>query len=54
MPREGVFARVVEGGSLRAGDEVVVVAIGEGVCAADAFAAGATSEHEARSQVTRG
>ncbi len=49
MPREGVFTRVVEGGSLRAGDEVVVVAIGEGVCAA-----GATSEHEARSQVTRG
>ena len=30
MPREGVFARVLEGGSLRAGDEVVVTFVGSG------------------------
>ncbi|MGZ4200007.1 MAG: MOSC domain-containing protein, partial [Thermoleophilia bacterium] len=36
MPREGVFARVIEGGSLRAGDEVEVVALGERVPAAGA------------------
>ena len=35
MPREGVFARVLAGGPLRAGDEVVVVAIGEGAGAGD-------------------
>jgi MOSC domain-containing protein YiiM len=26
MPREGIFARVIEGGRLRAGDDIVVVA----------------------------
>ena len=36
MPREGVFARVIQGGPLRAGDEVVVVAIGDGVGPAEA------------------
>ncbi len=31
MPREGIFVRVIQGGPLRAGDEVVVVALGDGV-----------------------
>jgi MOSC domain-containing protein YiiM len=39
MPREGIFVRVLEGGPLRAGDEVVVESLGdgsvEGVAAAD-------------------
>jgi len=39
MPREGVFARVLEGGPLKAGDEVVVTLIGGG-----ARGPGATSE----------
>jgi len=30
MPREGIFARVLEGGRLRAGDEVVVEELGAG------------------------
>ncbi len=30
MPREGIFARVLEGGRLRAGDEVVVEELGSG------------------------
>jgi MOSC domain-containing protein YiiM len=30
MPREGIFARVLEGGRLRAGDEVVVEDLGAG------------------------
>jgi len=42
MPREGVFARVIEGGPLRAGDDVAIVAIGPGV-ASDAAREG---EHE--------
>ena len=39
MPREGVFARVIEGGPLRAGDEVLVTLVGDG-----ARGPGATSE----------
>jgi MOSC domain-containing protein YiiM len=39
MPREGVFARVLEGGPLKAGDEVVVTVLGTG-----ARGPGATSE----------
>jgi MOSC domain-containing protein YiiM len=39
MPREGVFARVLEGGPLRAGDEVVVTVVGSG-----ARGPGATSQ----------
>jgi MOSC domain-containing protein YiiM len=39
MPREGIFVRVLQGGPLRAGDEVVVESLGdgfvEGVAAAD-------------------
>ena len=31
MPREGIFVRVLEGGPLRAGDEVAVVALGDGI-----------------------
>jgi MOSC domain-containing protein YiiM len=30
MPREGIFARVLDGGRLRAGDEVVVEELGVG------------------------
>ena len=44
MPREGVFARVIQGGPLRAGDEVVVVAIGDGVGPADATERPASGE----------
>jgi MOSC domain-containing protein YiiM len=36
MPREGVFVRVLQGGPLRAGDEVAVVAMGGGAHAAGA------------------
>jgi len=39
MPREGVFARVLEGGPLKAGDEVLVMLVGDG-----ARGPGATSE----------
>jgi hypothetical protein len=42
MPREGIFVRVLEGGPLRAGDEVVVESLGDGfvdgVPAADGLA----------------
>jgi MOSC domain-containing protein YiiM len=50
MPREGIFVRVLEGGPLRAGDEVVVESLGdgfvEGVPAADGLAdvAGASGD----------
>lgn len=46
MPREGVFARVLEGGPLHAGDGVVVVALGDG--------AAATAGSEGGSEVRRG
>ena len=46
MPREGVFARVLEGGPLRAGDRVVVVAIGDGTAA--------TADQRGGSEVRRG
>jgi MOSC domain-containing protein YiiM len=49
MPREGVFVRVIEGGPLRAGDEVVVVSIGEGLAAV-----AATPDHEQESEVGKG
>jgi len=45
MPREGVFARVIEGGSLRAGDDVAIVSIGQGI------ATGLASDDEHGSEV---
>ena len=36
MPREGIFVRVLQGGPLRAGDEVVVTAMGTGARGAGA------------------
>jgi hypothetical protein len=50
MPREGIFVRVLEGGPLRAGDEVVVESLGngfvDGLAAADGLAdvAGASGD----------
>ena len=30
MPREGVFVRVLEGGTLRSGDAIEIVSLGDG------------------------
>lgn len=45
MPREGIFVRVLQGGPLRAGDDVVVTAIGTGATGAGAQEA-SDDEHE--------
>ena len=48
MPREGIFVRVLTGGPLRAGDEVVVVALGQGAGATGAKPDYHTASEEGR------
>ena len=54
MPREGIFVRVLQGGPLRAGDEVVVESLGDGFVEGVAAADGLTDVAGASGDVSGG